>query len=210
MPTAKRRDTVLFDADGVIQRAPADLQARVAAAVGAQPERIGDCIADFFAAEAPGLTGAADLAETLAPVLVRWGSVNDVAAVMAEWLTIEVDRSVLAVIADLRAAGVHCAIASNQEGHRARYMSEVLGYRDLFDREFYSCHLGHAKPMPGYFAEVLRRGAFGPARTLFIDDRIDNVEAARAAGLSAEQFELDVVGAGGGPLRRLLNGYGLG
>ena len=186
------------------------MQARVAAAVGASPEKIEACIVDVFAAEAPALTGAADLAETLAPVLLRWGRSTMCPPSSTEWLTIDVDRSVLAVIADLRASGVHCAIASNQEGHRARYMSEALGYRDLFDREFYSCHLGHAKPTAGYFAEVLRRGGFDPARTLFIDDREDNVEAARAAGLQAEQFVLGEMGAGGEPLRRLLRNHGLG
>jgi putative hydrolase of the HAD superfamily len=200
---------VLFDADGVIQRAPADLRSRLALALGADPADREACMADYFAAEAPCLTGAADFAEALAPVLAKWKTTSDPAAVLAAWQEIEVDHSVLAVIAALRRSGVYCALASNQERHRAGHMSERLAYRDVFDREFYSCHLGHMKPSPDYFHEIVRLAALDPSRTLFIDDRIDNVEGARRAGLQAEQFVLGDIGSGGDPLRRLLEMYGL-
>ncbi len=88
-------------------------------------------------------------------------------------------------------------------------MSEVLGYGELFYREFYSCYLGWAKPDPAYFGDVLRLGELAPGRTLFIDDRPQNVEAARAAGLQAAQFVLGEIGSGGVALRTLLAGFGL-
>jgi HAD superfamily hydrolase (TIGR01509 family) len=88
-------------------------------------------------------------------------------------------------------------------------MSEQLAYREVFDREFYSCHLGHMKPSPAYFQEIVRLAGLDPARTLFIDDRIDNVEAALRAGLQAAQFVLGEIGAGADPMRRLLASYGL-
>ena len=40
-------------------------------------------------------------------------------------------------------------------GYRARYMSEDLGYSRLFDREFYSCDIGHKKPDAAYFLAIL-------------------------------------------------------
>jgi putative hydrolase of the HAD superfamily len=204
MPTA-----VLFDADGVIQRAPADLQAHLALVLGAAPSEREACMADYFAAEAPCLTGGADFAEALAPVLAKWKTTSDLAAVLAAWQVIEVDHSILALIASLRRAGVYCALASNQERHRAGHMSERLAYREVFDREFYSCHLGHMKPSPAYFHEIVRLAALDPGRTLFIDDRIDNVEGARQAGLQAAHFVLGEIGAGAGPMRRLLATHGL-
>lgn len=166
-------------------------------------------MADYFAAEAPCLTGAADFAEALAPVLAKWKTTSDLAAVLAAWQVIEVDHSILALIADLRRSGVYCALASNQERHRAGHMSERLAYREVFDREFYSCHLGHIKPSPAYFREIVRLAVLDPDRTLFIDDRIDNVEAAWQAGLQATQFVLGEIGTGAQPMRQLLATYGL-
>jgi len=200
---------VLFDADGVLQRAPADLQVRLTQMLGGALSDRDACMADYFAAEAPCLTGAADFAEALASVIAKWKATCEAAILLAEWRTIEVDASILALIADLRGSGVYCALASNQERHRALHMSETLAYRDVFDREFYSCHLGHMKPSPDYFHEIVRLAGLDPARTLFIDDRIDNVEAARRAGLRAEQFILGEMGTGAAPMRRLLQTYGL-
>jgi HAD superfamily hydrolase (TIGR01509 family) len=200
---------VLFDADGVIQRAPADIHIRLTMALGAAPSDREACMADYFAAEAPCLTGAADFAEALTPVIAKWNATCDAAALVAEWRTIEVDHSILALIAALRRSGTYCALASNQEHHRARHMSETLAYQHVFDREFYSCHLGHMKPSPDYFHEIVRQANLDPGRTLFIDDRIDNVEAARRAGLQAEQFVLGEIGAGAEPMQRLLRTYGL-
>ncbi|HEY3888417.1 MAG TPA: HAD-IA family hydrolase [Caulobacteraceae bacterium] len=211
-PTRRQGATptaVLFDADGVLQRAPADLQSRLTLVLGAAASDREACMADYFTAEAPCLTGAADFAEALAPVLAKWKTTSEITAVLAAWQVIEVDHSILALIASLRRSGVYCALASNQERHRAGHMSETLAYREVFDREFYSCHLGHMKPSPDYFHEIVRLAELDPARTLFIDDRIDNVEAARCAGLQAAQFVLGEIGAGAEPMRRLLESYGL-
>ena len=203
-------NAVLFDADGVIQRAPVDIHERLARSLGQTPADAEACMADFFAAEAPALTGATDFAVALLPVVAKWNSTCDIAALLAEWHTIEVDHSILTLIADLRRSGVYCALASSQEGHRARHMSESLGYSLAFDREFYSCHLGHTKPSTTYFTEIVRLAALDPGRTLFVDDRAENVEAARRAGLHAAQFVLAEVGAGAKPMRRLLATFGLG
>ncbi len=51
-----------------------------------------------------------------------------------------------------------------------------------------SFELGAVKPDPVAFARVIARTRVDPGRTLFVDDRADNVEAGRAAGLQAHQF----------------------
>jgi putative hydrolase of the HAD superfamily len=48
-----------------------------------------------------------------------------------------------------------------------------------------------AKPDPGFFAAAASRIAAEPSSILFIDDSARNVEGARAAGLAAEQWELE-------------------
>lgn len=51
-----------------------------------------------------------------------------------------------------------------------------------------SCHLGVRKPDPGFFAGLVRVLDRPPGEVLFIDDREQNVEAARGCGLRAHLF----------------------
>jgi putative hydrolase of the HAD superfamily len=57
-----------------------------------------------------------------------------------------------------------------------------------FDVVFNSSRLGMAKPDPEAFLTVARLLAVSPERCLFVDDRMSNVEGARAAGMQAEPF----------------------
>lgn len=63
--------------------------------------------------------------------------------------------------------------------------------RELFAR-FSSLHfsfrLGLRKPDPAIFERVLAAAGLDPARTWFIDDNLQNVQAARSAGLMASHF----------------------
>ena len=55
--------------------------------------------------------------------------------------------------------------------------------------EAYLSHeLGDAKPALSAYRLVAEQAGVDPARSLFIDDREDNVEAARRAGFHAEVF----------------------
>jgi putative hydrolase of the HAD superfamily len=179
---------VLFDADGVIQRAPDYLHARLTEAIGRLPEERETCMSAVFAAEAPALTGAAAFETGLAIALRNLQARCDVATVLDCWRMIESEGPILALVERLRAHGVYCALASNQERNRARHMSESLGYGRVFDRECYSCDLGHTKPSRKFFTEVLRIARRDAHRTLFIDDRLENIEAASRCGFVAEQF----------------------
>lgn len=181
---------ILFDADGVIQRAP-DFAHRLEKAFGTAPPDLDGCVAEIFAAQTPCLSGKGDYAEALGPVLQRWSAGCAPLEFFEAWHLIDADAGVLALIAALRATGVYCALASNQEAHRARQMSDVLGYRAVFDAEFYSCEVGHAKPDPRYFEHILSRTGLDARTTLFIDDLPGNLDAARAVGLNTMHFELE-------------------
>jgi putative hydrolase of the HAD superfamily len=200
---------VLFDADGVIQLASDYLHLRLTEALGRAPHEREACMDAIFAAEAPALVGAATFEAALAPVLRELNAPCDARAVVDLWRAIECNHEVLALVKRLRARGVYCALASNQERNRARHMSEGLGYARVFDREFYSCELGCVKPSAAFFEAMLREAQLDPACTLFIDDRQDNVEAARACGLVAEQFVLWRETDGAAALERLLASHGL-
>jgi putative hydrolase of the HAD superfamily len=183
-------NAVLFDADGVIQLAPDYLHLSLTTALGRAPHERELCMNELFAAERPALVGAAAFETELVAALRRLNASCSVETVIDHWKLIEPHEPILHLVRRLRDAGNYCALASNQERNRARHMSGRLGYAGVFQDEFYSCDLGHTKPSATFFAEIVRRVGLDPARTLFIDDRRDNVEAARACGFRAEQFVL--------------------
>ena len=73
----------------------------------------------------------------------------------------------------------------------------ITDFKALFHGAYYSCEIGQRKPDAASYRHVLERHNADPARTLFIDDSIQHVHGARAAGLNAEHLELaneDVIG----------------
>jgi putative hydrolase of the HAD superfamily len=71
--------------------------------------------------------------------------------------------------------------------HAHRIVPELM---PLFRNRFVcSGSLGLCKPEPEAFAACLQRLGFNGFSTLYIDDRLENVEGARAAGLDAIHFE---------------------
>lgn len=67
----------------------------------------------------------------------------------------------------------------------------ITDFKGLFHGAYYSCEMGMRKPDPAAFRHVLARHKADPRRTLFIDDSIQHVHGARAAGSSAEHLDLD-------------------
>lgn len=196
---------ILFDADGVIQRTAGGWRERFASMLD-RDANLDAFIAELFAAEKPCLTGAADFPTQLGSILRRWRSATTVEQALTVWTNIEVDHAVLERISALRRAGVACCLASNQQAHRARYMSGELGYKDVFDREFYSCRVGHAKPDQAYFEHILSELRLSPEQALFIDDVEPNVASARQVGINSVHFAAN---SGADALTEHLATYGI-
>jgi putative hydrolase of the HAD superfamily len=195
---------VLLDADGVLQRVPGDWVALVEPWLG--PDARG-FLEGFWSEEMPALRGEGDFLSLLEDHLRRAGNPADPREVFeAVWLAIEVDPTSRALVDELRAAGVGVHLGTNQERHRAAHMRTVLGYDHLFDVSCYSCDLGAAKPEPAYFERAVALLGDQAAGVLFVDDRADNVEAARSVGLRAEQWHLD---DGHDRLRAVLHDHGV-
>lgn len=96
---------------------------------------------------------------------------------------------VLATVVRL-AATVPVGILTNND-HLVRESIDTLfpALRPLFgDRILVSAELGTAKPDPACFLDACARLGFEPALTFFTDDREENVEGARAAGLTGHVF----------------------
>lgn len=125
--------------------------------------RLTDCLGPFLEAHAPHLT-ASDL--------------------MDYWFRrdADLDLDFLAQLEPLREAGVALHLATNQEHERAAFLWKALGMQNRFTRLHYSADLGSAKPEPGFFAAVISRTGFDPSDITLVDDRPDNIAAARQAG----------------------------
>ena len=70
-------------------------------------------------------------------------------------------------------------------------MARIRADRHLerwFDVVVVSCEVGVAKPDPGIFRICLSRLGVEPARALFVDDRIENIEGAARLGIQTFHF----------------------
>ncbi|MCW5907491.1 MAG: HAD family phosphatase [Chitinophagales bacterium] len=64
----------------------------------------------------------------------------------------------------------------------------ATAFADYFHTAYYSNEVGFRKPEPEIYTMVLEKENLNPAETFFVDDKPENVEAARKTGLKA--FEL--------------------
>ena len=203
--------TVLLDADGVLQWPKPGWLERWRPYAG---EDLPGFLEGLFEAEKPALRGEEGLHDGITAFLRRWwGREPEPAAVegiASGWAMIEVFQEAFALVDDIRAAGVRCHLASNQQMFRRDVMLG-LGYREHLDRLFFSCDLGVAKPDPEFFRRILRELRCGPEGIVFVDDREDNVEAALSVGLAAYVHTTHTSpDQGMGDLREILRSAGLG
>jgi 2-haloacid dehalogenase len=113
----------------------------------------------------------------------------------------QLDETV-AVLAELRTAGVPCLALSNMEAETFPIRRARFAFMDWFDGYVISGIEGVAKPDPRIFQILLQRYRLAAAATLFIDDAPPNVAAARDLGLHALRF------TSAGALRQDLRSYG--
>jgi putative hydrolase of the HAD superfamily len=98
------------------------------------------------------------------------------------------DESMWEWIAQLRAAGKPVAMLSNMPrelGDALKVQTDRLG---RFDHVTLSYQLNSVKPEPAIYEHALEGVGTEPARTLFLDDRIANVQGAELLGIQALQF----------------------
>ncbi len=179
---------VLLDADGVVQRTKSDWRTMMAYLIPPDAD-IDAFMSDFFTAEAPSLVGKGNLEADLERMLSKWNSTASLSKALDVFRMIEPYTDVLAIVRSIRHNRTTCHIASNQNPYRAAYMSRELGYNQLFDSEYYSCHLGCQKPDTAFFQTIMDNLEVSrPDDLIFVDDNVRNVEAAIALGINALYF----------------------
>jgi putative hydrolase of the HAD superfamily len=176
----------MLDVDGVVVRDPearpwtADLQVEL----GIDPALLSSEFFDVYFDEV--LLGRADLIERLDRVLPTLGAVSSSELVAYRFTRDSVlDARLLADLDAARSQGLQLHLATLQEHRRASFLWDQLGLCEHFDAMHYSAALGATKSDPAFYSRVERRTGLAPGAHCLIDDRIENVEAARDAGWQA-------------------------
>ena len=65
-------------------------------------------------------------------------------------------------------------------------------FEKLFDKVYYSCEIGLRKPNADIYEFVLKENNLEAGKTLFIDDSVQNIDAAKAAGLQTILLSSDM------------------
>ena len=143
---------------------------------------------DFFSGPyRQAMLGRCDLITVLGPRLLKWGWVAGVEEFIQIWLQScnTPDPDAACVVRELAALGMSCCATTNQDETRAAYLDALPSLQELFSNRFFSCHLKAAKPDSGYFDAVQSSLGHPPESILFLDDKPENVDGARAAGWQA-------------------------
>jgi putative hydrolase of the HAD superfamily len=88
----------------------------------------------------------------------------------------------------LKEHGLRTAILSNMGDSVLANMKREFDWLDRFDLLVWSFELGLAKPDPAIYHYLLEKLGTAPEETLFLDDKLLNVDAARALGIHALEF----------------------
>ena len=72
---------------------------------------------------------------------------------------------------------------NNESAELNAYRIETFGLRAIFDAFLTSAYVAARKPHATYYDRVLAISHADPARTVFIDDRLGNIEPVRARGV---------------------------
>jgi len=133
------------------------------------------------------VVGRAALRERLGPVLQEIAPHITCDQLIDYWFSNDAHLNIglLQQLDDARRRGLKLQLATVQEHERADFIWRRLGLRERFDAMHYAADLGWAKPAPEFFAEIERRSGFAPGEIFFIDDKIENVAAARRCGWGA-------------------------
>lgn len=114
-------------------------------------------------------------------------ALDDLNALDARMWTTQ-DLRMVAWQAKLKKRGLHTAILSNMGDSVLENILRTYQWIHNFDVHVWSYQLGIAKPDPAIYHHTLQQLQTAPAETLFIDDKRENIDAARALGMSGFIF----------------------
>jgi putative hydrolase of the HAD superfamily len=88
-----------------------------------------------------------------------------------------------------RAKRYSIAMINNEAAEINAYRIEQFALRDIFAAFFSSCYVGIRKPDAAIYEMALKVLQRSADESIFVDDRAENIEGARKAGLNTIQFK---------------------
>lgn len=92
-------------------------------------------------------------------------------------------------VAALHSAGYKTAVLSNMQQDMVAHVRAKFLWLEDFDCQVFSSEIRLIKPDPAFYRLCLAKLGTNPRETIFIDDREENVEGARAVGMTAIRFQ---------------------
>lgn len=89
----------------------------------------------------------------------------------------------------LKNQGYNLYILSNYGSYMLDATRPMMSFLKYMDGVVFSCDVGQIKPEPEIYQTLITRYNLEPSRSVFIDDRAENCNGARKAGLHAIQFK---------------------
>jgi putative hydrolase of the HAD superfamily len=91
-------------------------------------------------------------------------------------------------VASLQVAGYKTALLSNMQGDMIEHVRGKFPWLGDFDEQIFSSEVRLIKPDPALYRRALEKLGAEASETIFIDDREENVEGARAVGMTAFRY----------------------
>ncbi|MCE7797721.1 HAD-IA family hydrolase [Sphingobium sufflavum] len=185
---------IMVDVDGVLVRHPdpAGWSVHLERDLGISVQ---DLQRYFFAVHWDDIVhGRAGLQARLSRVLAEVAPHVECGTLVDYWFAHDahVDRLLLDDLIALREQEIETHLATVQEHERARYLWTTMGFGVHFDGMHYAALLGCSKPDAAFFHAIESRTGFAPDELFFIDDKMANVEGARAVGWRAAHWTGEV------------------
>jgi putative hydrolase of the HAD superfamily len=182
-----KRKAIMVDVDGVLVTHPSagGWSANLERDLGISRAALQDVFFRFHWDDV--VHGRAALRDRLAPALAELAPAVSPAVLIEYWFDNDahLDERLLAELQHLRKAGFELHLATVQEHERAAYLWDRLQLKNSFDGLHYAAALGCSKPDHAFYRAVASAVHVEPEAIFFIDDKIDNVEAARTCGWTA-------------------------
>lgn len=179
-----QRKAIMVDVDGVLMTHPnpegwsANLEIDLGISLPALQDR-------FFDRDwADVVHGRAALRDCLKPVLAEIAPAASLDALIEYWFSHDahLDQRLMEELQFLRAEGFELHLATVQEHERAAFLWDRLRLRENFDGMHYSAAIGYSKPDHAFFRAAEVASNLPPEAIFFVDDRIENVSAAKECG----------------------------
>jgi putative hydrolase of the HAD superfamily len=183
-------EAVIFDFGGVLCAHPAEAKmAEIAHFLKADPKEFHEVFWQHRIPYDAGMEETEYWSTIVDQLGLEWNPKHLPALVKYEVeLWNQFDQQTLGFAAHLQSRGYSTGILSNLPRPMGEALRAHPTFLDPFDHQTFSYELGVVKPAEAIYRHSIEGLSVAPEQALFLDDRSENVEGARAIGMQAELY----------------------